>query len=110
LATLSKHHSAKACAGVSIAPEAICGALGEYAASNLFGTASEDLLAIDLPDGRKIANGCLHRHGLKGSVSTRGYIAGPRRSVISLYEVSGLVPGESMLLRDLVRIGSVHRL
>jgi hypothetical protein len=32
-----------------------------------------------------------------------------RRSVISLYEVSGLVPGESMLLRDLVRGGEPVR-
>lgn len=110
MATLTKHHSAKACAGVSIAPEAIGGALGEYAASNLFDTASEGLLAIDLPDGRNIADDCLHRHGWKGSVSTRAYIAGLRRSDISLYEVSGLVPGEPMLLRDLVRSGARHRL
>jgi hypothetical protein len=68
-----------------------------------------DLLAIDLPDGRNIADDYLRRHGWKGSVSTREYIAGLRRSVISIDEVSGLVPGESMLLRDLVRGGAPIR-
>ena len=61
------------------------------------------MLATDLPDGRNIADDYLRRRGWKEGVSTREYIAGLRRSVISLYEVSGLVPGESMLLRDLVR-------
>ena len=61
------------------------------------------MLATDLPDGRNIADDYLRRRGWKEGVSTREYIAGLRRSVISLYEVSELVPGESMLLRDLVR-------
>ncbi len=67
------------------------------------------MLATDLPDGRNIADDYLRRRGWKESVSTREYIAGLRRSVISLYEVSGLVPGESMLLRDLVRGGEPVR-
>ncbi|HYI81675.1 MAG TPA: hypothetical protein VEX11_00520, partial [Acetobacteraceae bacterium] len=49
------------------------------------------------------------RRGWKESVSTRDYIAGLRRSVISLYEVGGLVPGQSMQLRDLVRGGEPVR-
>ena len=109
LATLIERHSAKACAGAGIAPEDIGDTLGEYAASNLFGAAFEDLLATDLPDGRNIADDYLRRRGWKESVSTREYIAGLRRSAISLYEVSGLVPGESMLLRDLVRGGDPVR-
>jgi len=83
--------------------------LGEYGASNLFGAAFEDLLATDLPDGRNIADDYLRRRGWKESVSTREYIAGLRGSFISLYEVSELVPGESMLLRDLVRGGEPVR-
>lgn len=67
------------------------------------------MLATDLPDGRNIADDYLRRRGWKESVSTREYIAGLRRSVISIYEVSGLVPGESMLLRDLVRGGEPVR-
>ena len=64
---------------------------------------------VHLPDGRNIADDYLRRRGWKESVSTREYIAGLRRSVLSLYEVSGLVPGESMLLRDLVRGGDPVR-
>jgi hypothetical protein len=84
LATLIERHCAKACAGAGIAPEEIGDALSEYAASNLFSAAFDNLLATDLPDGRNIAEDCLSRRGWKESVSTREYIAGLRRSVISL--------------------------
>ena len=67
------------------------------------------MLATDLPDGRNITDDYLRRRGWKESVATRDYMAGLRRSVISLYEVSGIVPGESMLLRDLVRAGEPVR-
>ena len=76
-----------------------------YAATVLWGVAFEDLLATDLPDGRNIADGYLRRRGWKASASTRDHITGLRRSVINLDEVSGLVPGRSMQLRDLVRGG-----
>jgi hypothetical protein len=56
-----------------------------------------------------MADDYLRRRGWKEGVATREYIAGLRRSVISLYEVSGVVPGESMLLRDLVRGGEPVR-
>lgn len=109
LAALLERHCAEACAGAGIAPEEIEDILGGYAASTLWGAAFEDLLATDLPDGRNIADDYLRRRGWKESVATRDYIAGLRRSVISLHEVSGLVPGESMLLRDLVRGGEPVR-
>src|SRR3712207_4102666 len=83
--------------------------LGDYAATVLWGAAFEDLLATDLPDGRNIADDYLRRRGWKEIVSTRDYIAGLRRSVISLHEVGGLVPGQSMRLRDLVRGGEPVR-
>src|SRR5205085_2214215 len=40
---------------------------------------------------------------------TREYMAGLRRSVLSLHEVSEVVPGASMALRDLVRGGDPVR-
>jgi hypothetical protein len=76
---------------------------------HLWGAAFEDLLATDLPDGRNLAEEYLRRRGWKEPAATRAYIAGLRRSAISLYEVSGLVPGDSMLLRDLVRGGAPIR-
>ena len=89
--------------------EDITDVLGDHAATVLWGAAFEDLLATDLPDGRNIADDYLRRRGWKESASTRDYITGLRRSVISLYEVSGLVPGQSMQLRDLVRGGEPVR-
>ena len=102
-------HSAQACAAAGIEMEDIADVLGDHAATVLWGAAFEDLLATDLPDGRNIADDYLRRRGWKESASTRDYIAGLRRSVISLYEVSGLVPGRSMRLRDLVRGGEPVR-
>ena len=99
----------KACAAAGIEMEDIADVLGDHAATVLWGAAFEDLLATDLPDGRNIADDYLRRRGWKESASTRDYIAGLRRSVISLYEVSGLVPGRSMQLRDLVRGGEPVR-
>jgi hypothetical protein len=76
----------------------------------VWGAAFEDLLATDLPDGRNLADEYLRRRGWKEPAATREYIAGLRHAAISLYEVSGLVPGESMPLRDLVRGGEpIHR-
>ncbi len=56
--------------------------LGDYAATILWGAASEDLLATDLPDGRNTADDYLRRRGWKERASTRDYITGLRRSVI----------------------------
>jgi hypothetical protein len=109
LAALLDRHCAQACAGAGIAQQEIEDVLAGYAASTLWGAAFEDLLAAEMPDGRNLADDYLRRRGWKEGAATREYIAGLRRSVISLYEVSGLVPGESMLLRDLVRGGEPVR-
>lgn len=102
-------HTAKVCAAAGIDPAEIEDLLGAYAASTVWGAAFEDLLATDLPDGRNLADEYLRRRGWKESAATREYITGLRHSAISLYEVSGLVPGESMLLRDLIRGGEPIR-
>lgn len=106
---LLDRHSAAACAAAGIALPDIARLLGEDAATVLWGAAFEDLLATDLPDGRNIAEDYLRHRGWKEAAATRDYIAGLRRAAISLYEVSGLVPGESMLLRDLLRGGEPVR-
>ncbi|MGK7865452.1 hypothetical protein [Falsiroseomonas sp. E2-1-a4] len=77
--------------------------------STIFGAVFEDLLGLDLPDGRNLADEYLRRRGWKESVATRNYIAALRRTPMSLFEVSGIVPGESMMLRDLVRGGDPVR-
>jgi hypothetical protein len=108
-AELLDRHSAQACAAAGIEMAAIADVLGNDAGTVLFGAAFEDLVASDLPGGRNIADDYLRRHGWKEGASTREYIAGLRHSVTSLYEVSGLIPGESMQLRDLVRGGEPVR-
>jgi hypothetical protein len=109
LAEFLDRHSAQACAAAGIDLQEIADALGDDAATVVWGAAFEDLVATDLPGGRNLADDYLRRRGWKEGASTREYIAGLRRSAISLYEVSGLVPGVSMLLRDLVRGGDPVR-
>src|SRR3954467_11125283 len=105
LAELLDRHSAQACAAAGIEVQEIADILGNDAAMVVWGAAFEDLVASDLPGGRNLADDYLRRRGWKENASTREYIAGLRRSMISLYEVSGLVPGESMHLRALIRGG-----
>lgn len=109
MASCLDRHAAKACDAAGIDPAEIEDLLGAYAASTVWGAAFEDLLATDLPDGCNLADEYLRRRGWKESAATREYIAGLRHAAISLYEVSGLVPGESMLLRDLIRGGAPIR-
>ncbi|SDB74961.1 hypothetical protein SAMN02927895_05664 [Belnapia rosea] len=109
LAEFIDRHSAKACEAAGIDVEEIADVLGEDTATVVWGAAFEDLVAIDLPGNRNLADDYLRRRGWKEGVSAREYIAGLRRATISLYEVSGLVPGESMQLRDLVRGGEPVR-
>ncbi|HEY8610609.1 MAG TPA: hypothetical protein VIL69_04875 [Roseomonas sp.] len=95
-------HVAQACAGADLEAEDLWNLLDNADQGVIWGAAFEDLLSSDLPDGRNLADDYLKRRGWKEPVATREYIAALRHSVISLYEVSEVVPGESMLLRDLV--------
>lgn len=96
-------HVAKACAGADLEIEDLGDILDDADQGVIWGAAFEDLLALDLPEGCNFADEYFKRRGWKEPVSTEEYIAALRRSVISFYEVSAVVPGESMVLRDLVR-------
>jgi hypothetical protein len=96
-------HTASACADAGVDIEDVPEILGSPVNGTIWGAAFEDLVASDLPDGRNIADEYLKRRGWTEPAATREYITALRHSVISLYEVSDVVPGESMLLRDLVR-------
>ena len=102
-------HIARACDAAGIAPDELPQRLEPESESTVWGAAFEDLLTRDLPDGRNLADEYLRRRAWRESTSVRGYIAALRRSVISLYEVSNIVPGQSMLLRDLIRGGEPVR-
>lgn len=79
--------------------------IGIDAYNALWGCIFEDLLTHDMDDGRNIVADYLKRRGLRETASTKAYMNGLRHSVMSLYEVSDVRPGESFLLRDLIRGG-----
>jgi len=106
---LLEKHLAPACRGADVDIEDLPSLIDDHGVSTLWGCAFEDFLSRDLDDGRNIADDYLKRRGWKESPSDRAYIAALRSSRMSLYEVSGIVPGESFLARDLVRGGDAVR-
>ncbi len=100
--TLARHLGA-ACEKFSVSPEDLSDILGPMAAS-VFGCAFENFLTLE-EDGHNVVDDYLRRRGWKEGASARAYIEGLRRSVMSLYEASDIVPGQSVMVRDLVRGG-----
>ncbi|WP_299987058.1 hypothetical protein [uncultured Ruegeria sp.] len=77
--------------------------LGEDWPMVLWGGGLEDLLGRTFgPNNENAADAYLKRQGSKENTQTRTYIAGLRDAPISLYEVSAIVPGKTMVLRDLL--------
>ena len=77
--------------------------LGEDWLTVLWGCGLEDLLGRRFgPDKENAADVYLKRQGSKENPQTRAYIEGLRDTSASLYEVSKIVPGKSMVLRDLL--------
>jgi hypothetical protein len=86
--------------------EEIGPALGGGWDTTLWGVAFEDFLGRELaPDGRNFVEEYLRRRGWNESAPTKAYLRGLRNSIMSLYEVSAIVPGQSFLARDLIRGG-----
>lgn len=85
--------------------------IGEVEMRNLWACAFEDFLTRPASDDdeRTIVDDYLKRRGWKESPSVRRYMEALRDSLFSVYEVSEIVPGQSMLLRDLVRGGEAVR-
>jgi hypothetical protein len=106
---LRDRHLASVCAKANVAIEELPDLIGEDHAAILWTCVFEDLLARNLDDDRNIVDDYLKRRGWKESVSNKAYMVGLRSSVMSLYEISGIVPEESFLARDLVRGGEPVR-
>ena len=75
--------------------------LGEQWAGVLWGCGFEDFLGHRYEDGN-IVDLYLKRRGWKETVLNRAYFAALRDAPVSLYEVSEVQPGTSMVLRDLL--------
>jgi hypothetical protein len=83
--------------------------LGDAGFANLWGSAFEDFLTRRDAEGRNIVDDYLKRRGWKETATNKRYMSALQHSVMSLYEVSAIVPGVSFLARDLVRGGDpVH--
>jgi len=86
--------------------EEIDDALGGSWALTLWGCAFEDFLTRRFePDDENPVETYLRRRGWKERALARSYMAALQTSVMSLYEVSDLVPGQSFRARDLIRGG-----
>lgn len=99
-------HFEPAMQAFELAFEEIDDALGGTWAMTFWGCAFEDFLTRRFgPDGENPVEAYLRRRGWKERALTRSYMAALQTSVMSLYEVSDLVPGESFRARDLIRGG-----
>lgn len=80
--------------------------LGDPMAMTLWGCVFEDFLTQDFDvAGLNIVDEYLKRRGWKEGAQTKAYMRALRTSVMSLYEVSDIVPGTSLMARDLLRGG-----
>ncbi|MCB1471173.1 MAG: hypothetical protein KDK08_29305, partial [Rhizobiaceae bacterium] len=75
--------------------------LGEQWSGVLWGCGFEDFLSRRYDD-ENVVDHYLKRRGWKETVLNRAYFAALRDTPVSLYEVSDVQPGASMLLRDLL--------
>jgi len=84
--------------------EAIGAALGRGWDMTLWGVAFEDFLSRRF-EGRNFVDEYLRRRGWNESAPAKSYMRGLRDSIMSLYEATTVVPGQSFLARDLIRGG-----
>ena len=86
--------------------EEIGTALGGGWDMTLWGVAFEDFLGRQFePDSRNLVDEYLRRRGWNEPAPTKSYMRGLQTSIMSLYEASAIVPGQSFLARDLLRGG-----
>lgn len=78
--------------------------LGQGVAMSLWGCAFEDFLGQEW-DNENFVEVYLKRRGWKEGPRKSAYMRGLKEAVMSLYEVSQIVPGQSMMVRDLLRGG-----
>ena len=95
-------HLGPACMKADIEIENLAAVIGDDRMAVLWGCAFEDFLALDLDDGRNIVDDYLKRRGWRESAPNKTYIAALHSSMMSLYEISGIVQDKSFLARDLV--------
>ncbi|WP_027580039.1 hypothetical protein [Bradyrhizobium sp. Ai1a-2] len=99
-------HLLPACDETGLEIDEIVSTVGEdLFMSTVWACAFEDFLTREFDDGENAIDDYLKRRGWKETASARAYMAALRNSIMSLYEVSDVVPGTSFRLRDLIRGG-----
>jgi uncharacterized protein (DUF2384 family) len=110
-ATIFDAHLSPLCERIGITQEELAEELAEHGYDGmLFGMMFEDFLSRRLsPDNKNIIDDYLKRRGWRESVAGRRYLQQLRDSVLSLYEVVEVSPGQHCDLCDLVRGGKTIR-
>ena len=105
-AAVLEDHVLPTCDETGLDADDIVSTLGEgLYMSTVWACAFEDMLTREFDDGSNIVDDYLKRRGWKETAPVRAYLAALRDSVVSLYEVSDVVPNTSFRARDLVRGG-----
>ena len=87
-------HAAEACDDAGITVPEIADVLGQPAAMTVWGAVFEDFLTRAYgEDARTLVDDYLKRRGWKETAVNRRYMEAIRDSVMSVYEVSAIVPG-----------------
>jgi hypothetical protein len=108
MAEIVGNHIDQACAMHDIEVHDLFDLIGD-AAFTATDCAFEDLCTLTWDDGSNLVTDYLKRRGWKEAATTRDYLEALRNSVMSLYEVIDVTPGDRFVARDLVRGGDpVH--
>lgn len=103
-------HIEAGCEAHDLEPDELPRIIGEQSFMNLWSCAFEDFLTRSRSsDGQTAVTDYLKRRGWKEPVPVKRYMQALGTSVMSLYEISDIVPGESFLARDLIRGGEPVR-
>ena len=106
---LLERHLGRACDKAGVPLDELGEVIGEHWAMILWGGAFEDFLTREVEGAGNLVDDYLKRRGWNEKAMSRAYMTALRSSVISLYEVSDIRPGESFLARDLIRGGEPVR-
>ena len=106
---LLERHLGPACDQADIDIDDLASLIDADMVATLWGCAFEDFLTRDIDDAGNIVDDYLKRRGWNEKALNKAYMTGLRSSVMSLYEVSDVIPGESLLAHDLLRGGAPVR-
>ena len=103
-------HTASARSADRLSHEDLAEILGDAGSGLLFGCVFEDLTAQHFEDiPHNLVDDYLKRRGWRDSVPCRRYMEALRDAIMSVYEVTGVSPGQWVEVRDLARGGEPVR-